>query len=90
MTVPACDADNRDGAGFCGECAAPLVKPVVCTNCGAIVVADFIGPTVRRNPRIARKIVGLCARTVPERRTRTPVGASSKGVDQGVGWPPSR
>ncbi|HXJ34497.1 MAG TPA: adenylate/guanylate cyclase domain-containing protein, partial [Candidatus Eisenbacteria bacterium] len=35
MTCPACGAENRDGARFCGECAAPLVKPVACPSCGA-------------------------------------------------------
>jgi class 3 adenylate cyclase len=33
MKCQKCEHDNRTGAKFCEECAAPLM--VVCTNCGA-------------------------------------------------------
>ena len=36
MRCPACDADNRETAKFCGECACRLVA--VCPNCGVNAV----------------------------------------------------
>jgi class 3 adenylate cyclase len=33
MTCPLCQHENRSGAKFCEECAAPLPRP--CANCGA-------------------------------------------------------
>ena len=33
MQCPRCQHENRPGAKFCEECAAPLVRG--CTNCGA-------------------------------------------------------
>ena len=33
MQCSKCGHDNRSGANFCEECAAPL--PLTCTNCGA-------------------------------------------------------
>ncbi len=32
MTCPRCQYDNRPGAKFCEECAAPLAR--TCANCG--------------------------------------------------------
>ena len=34
MSCPACGAENRDGARFCGECAAPLGATTACESCG--------------------------------------------------------
>ncbi len=35
MKCPRCQHENRPGARFCEECAAPLVRR--CSNCGADV-----------------------------------------------------
>jgi hypothetical protein len=32
MQCPSCGSDNRDGARFCNDCAAPL--PLLCPSCG--------------------------------------------------------
>jgi predicted amidophosphoribosyltransferase len=34
MKCPACGYDNREGARFCRECAAPLAHPTSCPKCG--------------------------------------------------------
>src|SRR5262249_31402488 len=34
MKCPSCGCENREGARFCGECAAPLAEALVCTKCG--------------------------------------------------------
>jgi class 3 adenylate cyclase/tetratricopeptide (TPR) repeat protein len=35
VNCPACGAENRDTARFCGECAAPLAPEVACPSCGS-------------------------------------------------------
>jgi tetratricopeptide (TPR) repeat protein len=67
VTCPACGADNRDGARFCGECAAPLVKPVACPSCGtpnpgARKFCDACGTSLAARPTtdaVARKVVTI-------------------------------
>ena len=34
MRCPSCGHDNPQDAGFCGQCAASLAKPVTCPSCG--------------------------------------------------------
>src|SRR5439155_14132103 len=34
MKCPSCGSDNREGAKFCGECAAPLAVALACPRCG--------------------------------------------------------
>ena len=34
MKCPSCGSDNREGAKFCGECAAPLASALTCRSCG--------------------------------------------------------
>ena len=34
MQCPACGHQNRESAGFCGSCAAPLSGLVACPSCG--------------------------------------------------------
>src|SRR3990172_6431151 len=34
MLCPLCGQENREGASFCGECAAPLVESITCAGCG--------------------------------------------------------
>jgi hypothetical protein len=34
MKCPSCGSDNREGAKFCGECAAPLAAALACPSCG--------------------------------------------------------
>ncbi|HJQ82990.1 MAG TPA: AAA family ATPase, partial [Candidatus Binatia bacterium] len=67
MTCPACGADNRDGARFCGECAAPLSTPVACPSCGTSnpsgrKFCDACGVPLAARPtsdRVARKVVTI-------------------------------
>jgi uncharacterized membrane protein YvbJ len=33
MKCPSCGSDNREGAKFCGECAAPLAAALACPSC---------------------------------------------------------
>ena len=34
MKCASCGCDNREGAKFCGECAAPLAEALACPKCG--------------------------------------------------------
>src|SRR3990170_2208301 len=34
MLCPSCGHENREGATFCGGCAAPLADAIACANCG--------------------------------------------------------
>src|SRR3990172_4106464 len=34
MRCPSCRHENREGATFCGGCAAPLADAIACANCG--------------------------------------------------------
>ena len=34
MKCPHCQADNREGAEFCGECGKPLRSEIICSSCG--------------------------------------------------------
>jgi hypothetical protein len=34
MKCPSCGCENREGAKFCGECAAILADALVCAKCG--------------------------------------------------------
>src|SRR6266542_2184558 len=34
MKCPSCGSENREGAKFCGECAAPLAAALACPSCG--------------------------------------------------------
>jgi class 3 adenylate cyclase len=34
MKCPSCGCENREGAKFCGECAALLAEALVCAKCG--------------------------------------------------------
>ena len=35
VECPACGHPNREGARFCGQCAASLLRPITCPDCGA-------------------------------------------------------
>jgi class 3 adenylate cyclase len=59
-----CGCDNREGAKFCGECAAPLAEALACPKCGTA------------NPK-GRKFCDSCARplaesSAPDPRSYTP------------------
>ena len=34
MKCASCGCENREGAKFCGECAAPLAEALACPKCG--------------------------------------------------------
>ena len=34
MKCAGCGCENREGAKFCGECAAPLAEALTCRSCG--------------------------------------------------------
>ena len=36
MICPSCDQENREGARFCGACAASLTPELACASCGAL------------------------------------------------------
>jgi predicted amidophosphoribosyltransferase len=48
MNCPRCQHENRSGAKFCEECAAPLAR--ACANCGAQLsaTAKFCSQYARR------------------------------------------
>ncbi|MFT4563482.1 MAG: class 3 adenylate cyclase/tetratricopeptide (TPR) repeat protein [Gammaproteobacteria bacterium] len=56
MKCPACQHDNRDGAKFCEECAAPFKR--TCSNCGSEL-------------RPAAKFCDECATPTVQQPTRT-------------------
>jgi Double zinc ribbon len=63
MKCPSCGCDNREGAKFCGECAAPLAT-LACPSCGTA------------NPK-GRKFCGSCGQplaepSAPDPRSYTP------------------
>src|SRR5262245_52574370 len=65
MNCPSCGCDNREGARFCGDCAAVLAEALVCAKCGTA------------NPK-GRKFCDSCghrlnrASTLPDPRSYTP------------------
>ncbi|MDM7999229.1 MAG: adenylate/guanylate cyclase domain-containing protein [Dehalococcoidia bacterium] len=61
VKCPKCQADNREGAKFCEQCAAPLARK--CLNCGADV-----GPKAR--------FCDQCAHDLEEPKTAPPVDYS--------------
>ena len=70
MKCASCGCDNREGAKFCGECAAPLATTVACPSCGTA------------NPK-GRKFCDSCAKplaeaSAPDPRTYTPKHLADK------------
>src|SRR5206468_1037563 len=64
MKCHSCGCDNREGAKFCGECAAPLAAALACRSCGTA------------NP-IGRKFCDSCGRplavpSAPDPHSYTP------------------
>ena len=57
MRCSACSHENRSGARFCGECAAPLAAVVTCGGCGG------------RNP-VGQKFCDACGRTLAAASTK--------------------
>jgi len=64
VLCPSCGHENREGATFCGGCAAPLADAIACANCGT------------SNPS-GQKFCDACAAALeaaaPLTRTPTPV-----------------
>src|SRR6266511_4548413 len=70
MKCPSCGSVNREGAKFCGECAAPLVAALACPRCGTA------------NPK-GRKFCDSCGQplaepSAPDPRTYTPKHLAEK------------
>jgi class 3 adenylate cyclase len=70
MKCPSCGCENREGAKFCGECAAPLTEALVCAKCGTA------------NPQ-GRKFCDSCAQPLaepsrPDPRSYTPKHLAEK------------
>ncbi len=92
MQCPACGHENRDGAKFCEECAAPVTRR--CGGCGATLrpTAKFCdecgaptAPVQGRDPRaytpkhLADKILGSKSALEGERKQVTVLFADVKG-----------
>ena len=70
MKCPSCGCDNREGAKFCGECAAPLAAALACPSCGTA------------NPK-GRKFCDSCGQplaepSAPDPRSYTPKHLAEK------------
>jgi double zinc ribbon protein len=70
MKCPSCGCDNREGAKFCGECAAPLAAALACPSCGTT------------NPK-GRKFCDSCGQplaepSAPDPRSYTPKHLAEK------------
>src|SRR5262249_50259064 len=70
MKCPSCGSDNREGAKFCGECAAPLAVTLACPSCGTA------------NPK-GRKFCDSCGQplaepSAPDPRSYTPKHLAEK------------
>jgi Double zinc ribbon len=70
MKCPSCGSDNREGAKFCGECAAPLTAALACRSCGTA------------NPK-GRKFCDSCGQplaepSAPDPRSYTPKHLAEK------------
>ena len=62
MQCPRCGCENREGARFCGECAAPFGDQFACPNCGTA------------NPK-GRKFCDGCGKRLAESASRAPARA---------------
>ena len=81
MNCPSCGHENREGAQFCGECAAPLAQERPCSACGRLNPAGqkfcdgCAQPLVAKNERDPRdytpKHLGEAAADDAERRQLT-------------------
>jgi hypothetical protein len=86
MKCPGCGSDNREGAKFCGECAAPLAAALACPRCGT--ANPKVGSSVIRVdsrwlsrqlsiPALRRRLISTghleaeFARALPKSRPRT-------------------
>jgi class 3 adenylate cyclase len=70
MKCPSCGSENREGAKFCGDCAAPLAVALACRSCGTA------------NPK-GRKFCDSCGQplaepTAPDPRSYTPKHIAEK------------
>ena len=70
MRCHSCGCDNREGAKFCGECAAPLAAALACRSCGTT------------NPK-GRKFCDSCGQplaelSAPDLRSYTPKHLAEK------------
>src|SRR5438093_3332863 len=70
MKCHSCGCDNREGAKFCGECAAPLAVALACPSCGTA------------NPK-GRKFCDSCGQplaepSAPDPRSYTPKHLAEK------------
>jgi class 3 adenylate cyclase len=70
MKCPSCGCENREGAKFCGECAAPLAAALACPSCGTA------------NPK-GRKFCDSCGQplaepSAPDPRSYTPKHLAEK------------
>ncbi len=70
MKCLTCGSENREGAKFCGECAAPLAATLTCRSCGT------------PNPK-GRKFCDSCAQplaepSAPDPRAYTPKHLAEK------------
>jgi Double zinc ribbon len=70
MKCPSCGCENREGAKFCGDCAAPLTAALACPSCGTA------------NPK-GRKFCDSCGQplaepSAPDPRSYTPKHLAEK------------
>ena len=59
MNCPSCGHENREGAAFCGECAAPVATERTCPSCG------------QHNP-IGQRFCDACAHPLATRDSKAP------------------
>lgn len=75
MLCPSCGHENREGATFCGGCAAPLADAIACANCGT------------SNPS-GQKFCDACAASleVAAPPSHTPTPAPSPALPASFAW----
>ena len=70
MKCPHCQAENREGAEFCGECGKPLISEIICSNCG------------NSNPQ-GKKFCDKCGQSLTEQATSpTPIKESTTAATE--------
>src|SRR3990167_9375560 len=79
MRCPQCQHQNRDGAKFCEECAAPLAR--ACANCGSQPRAQprLSAPEAHIPRHLAEKILTSKSAVEGERKHVTVLFADLKG-----------
>src|SRR3990167_84798 len=79
MRCPQCQHQNRDGAKFCEECAAPLAR--ACANCGSPTRAQprLAAPEAYTPKHLAEKILTSKSAVEGERKHVTVLFADLKG-----------